>query len=104
VFDDFIATSGRVFSTAGDAVLATGFFQPATDRAITTGEREDVARRLKDNSGGWSAVAVGIRGYAGLALKAGSEKESIDAALADCGARDRECRVIAIGMFSVEAK
>jgi hypothetical protein len=63
-----------------------------------------VARRLKDNTGGWSAVAVGIRGYAGLALKADSEKESIASALADCGARDRECRVIAIGMFSVEAK
>ena len=63
-----------------------------------------MARRLKDNTTGWNAVAVGIRGYAGLALKAGSEKESVAAALADCGARDRECRIIAIGMFSVEAK
>jgi len=25
-------------------------------------------------------------------------------ALTECGARDQECRVIAIGMFSVEAK
>jgi hypothetical protein len=100
-----IVATDNVFAVAVPVSMkATGFFQPATERAITTGEREDVARRLKDNSGGWSAVAVGIRGYAGLALKAGSEKESIDAALADCGARDRECRVIAIGMFSVEAK
>ena len=100
-----ILATDNVFAVAVPVSMkATGFFQPAAERAITTGEREDVARRLKDNTGGWSAVAVGIRGYAGLALKAGSEKESIAAALADCGARDRECRVIAIGMFSVEAK
>jgi hypothetical protein len=99
-----IAPVGGIAVAVPNSMKVTGFFQPATDRAITTGEREDVARRLKDNSGGWSAVALGIRGYAGLALKAGSETESIDAALADCGARDRECRVIAIGMLSVEAK
>jgi class 3 adenylate cyclase len=100
-----ILATDNVFAVAVPVSMKpTGFFQPATERAITTGEREDVARRLKDNTGGWSAVAVGIRGYAGLALKAGSEKESVAAALADCGARDRECRVIAIGMFSVDAK
>ena len=100
-----ILATDNVFAVAVPVSMkATGFFQPGAERAITTGEREDVARRLKDNPGGWSAVAVGIRGYAGLALKAGSEKESIAAALADCGVRDRECRVIAIGMFSVEAK
>jgi class 3 adenylate cyclase len=100
-----VVATDNVFAVAVPVSMkATGFFQPATERAITTGEREDVARRLKDNTGGWSAVAVGIRGYPGLALKAESEKDAIAAALADCGARDRECRVIAIGMFSVEAK
>jgi class 3 adenylate cyclase len=99
-----LATDGVFAVAVPVSMTATGFFQPAAERAITTGEREDVARRLKDNTGGWSAVAVGIRGYAGLALKADSEKEAIASALADCGARDRECRVIAIGMFSVEAK
>ena len=100
-----VVVTDNVFAVAvPTSMKPTGFFQPATERAITTGEREDVARRLKDNAGGWSAVAAGIRGYAGLALKADSEKESIAAALADCGARDRECRVIAIGMFSVETK
>ena len=100
-----ILATDNVFAVAvPTSMKAIGFFQPASERAIATGEREDVVRRLKDNTGGWSAVAVGIRGYTGLALKAGSEKESIAAALADCGARDRECRVIALGMFSVEAK
>jgi hypothetical protein len=100
-----VVATDNVFAVAVPVSMkATGFFRPATERAITTGEREDVARRLKDNTGGWSAVAVGIRGYPGLALKAESEKDAIAAALADCGARDRECRVIAIGMFSVEAK
>jgi adenylate cyclase len=100
-----ILATDNVFAVAVPVSMRpVGFFQPATERAITTGEREDLGRRLKDNTGGWSAVAVGIRGYAGLALKADGEKEAIASALADCGARDRECRVIAIGMFSVEAK
>jgi hypothetical protein len=86
------------------SMKAKGFFQPTAEPAIALSEREDVARRLRDNATGWNAVAVGIRGYAGLALKTGSEKESVEAALADCGVRDRECRIIAIGMFAVEAK
>ena len=71
-----IIATDNVFAVAVPiSMKPTGFFQPAAEPAITTGEREDVARRLKDNTGGWSAVAVGIRGYAGLALKAESEKE-----------------------------
>jgi class 3 adenylate cyclase len=99
-----VATDNAFAVGVPTSMKATGFFRPASEPAIALSEREDVARRLKDNATGWNAVAVGIRGYAGLALKAGSESESVTAALADCGARDRECRIIAIGMFSVEAK
>jgi class 3 adenylate cyclase len=99
-----LATDNAFAIGVPTSMKPTGFFQPAAEPAIALSEREDVARRLKDNTAGWNAVAVGIRGYAGLALKAGSEKESVAAALADCGARDRECRIIAIGMFSVAAR
>jgi class 3 adenylate cyclase len=95
----------NVFAVAVPATMKpVGLFQPAGDPAIAAGEREEVARRLADNAGGWSVVAAGLRGRAGLALKAASESEAIANALADCGARDGECRVIAIGMFSVAAK
>jgi hypothetical protein len=99
-----IIATDDVFSVAvPTSMKAVGFFQPA-ERAIAPSEREDVTRRLADNSSGWHAVAVGIRGHAGLSLKAASESESIAQALTECGARDQECRVTAIGMFSVEAK
>jgi hypothetical protein len=48
---------------------------------------------------GWRGIVAGL-----LVVKAASESEAIASALADCGARDGECRVIAIGMFSVAAK
>jgi hypothetical protein len=85
-------------------MTAVGFFQAATEPAIAAGEREDVARRLANNREGWNAVAVGVRGYAGLSLKADKEADAVAGALADCAARDRGCRVIAIGMFSVAGK
>ncbi len=78
-----------------------GFFR-ASNAAIAPEAREDVARRLGSSAGGWSAVAVGATGRPGLMLKAASEQEAIDGALADCGKQDRACRVIAIGPFSVE--
>jgi class 3 adenylate cyclase len=83
VTDDFIAKSGgRIFNTAGDAVLAefpsaveavrcaidiqeslrTGFFRAASDPAIASNARDDVARRLAAATGGWNAVAVGASG------------------------------------------
>jgi adenylate cyclase len=100
-----VVITDNVFAIAvPTGMQAVGFFQPAAERAIAPGEREDVARRLADNRGGWNAVAVGIRGHAGLSLKATGEREAVTQALAECGTRDQECRVIAIGMFSVEAK
>ena len=100
-----VIATDNVFAVAvPTSMKAVGFFRPAAERAIAPAEREDVARRLADNSSGWNAVAVGIRGLAGLSLKAAGEGESVTQALTECGRRDQECRVIAIGMFSVEAK
>jgi adenylate cyclase len=78
-----------------------GFFR-TSNAAIAPEAREDVARRLGSSAGGWSAVAVGAGGRPGLMLKAASEQEAIDGALADCSKQDRACRVIAIGPFAVE--
>jgi adenylate cyclase len=82
---------------------ATGFFRPASAEAITPGLRADVARRL-GNGAGWTAVAAGASGKAGLALRAANEQAAIDAAMADCAKQDSSCRVIGIGPFAGEAK
>jgi len=82
---------------------ATGFFRPASAEAIAPGLREDVARRL-GNGGGWTAVAAGASGKAGLALHAANEQAAIDAAMADCAKQDSSCRVIGIGPFTVAPK
>jgi len=82
---------------------ATGFFRPASAEAIAPGLREEVAHRL-GNGGGWTAVAAGASGRAGVAQRAANEQAAIDAAMADCTRQDSSCRVIAIGPFAVEAK
>jgi adenylate cyclase len=38
-----------------------------------------------------------------LGLKAAKEHDAVDGALRDCRTRDHDCRVIAIGPFTVEA-
>ena len=81
-----------------------GLFRPATSAAVASGLRQDLAQRLANTPGGWSAVAVGDGAKIGLGLKAASEQEAINAALADCAKQDRTCRVIAIGPFAVEPK
>jgi hypothetical protein len=81
-----------------------GLFRPATSAAVAPGLREDLAQRLANSPGGWSAVAVGDVAKVGLGLKATSEQEAINGALADCAKQDRSCRVIAIGPFAVEPK
>jgi TIR domain len=81
----------------------TGFFRTSFNSTLGPEMRDDVARRLANAVGGWSAVAVGSGGRAGLSLKAASEGAAIDGALADCSKQDRNCRVIAIGPFSVES-
>jgi adenylate cyclase len=79
----------------------TGFFRAASDATIAADARNDLVRKLADASSGWNAVAVGASGRPGLGLKAASEQNAIDDALADCAGRDSNCHVIAIGPFSV---
>ncbi len=81
-----------------------GFFRAGSHAAIASEARDDVARRLASATGGWSAVAVGAGGRPGVALKAASEQDAIGSALSDCSKQDRDCRVIALGPFSVEPK
>ncbi|HEX3502016.1 MAG TPA: adenylate/guanylate cyclase domain-containing protein [Xanthobacteraceae bacterium] len=82
---------------------ATGFFRPAGADAIAPGLREEVAHRL-GNGSGWTAVAAGATGRAGIAQHAANEQAAIDTAMADCSKQDSSCRVIAIGPFAVEGK
>jgi hypothetical protein len=80
---------------------AVGFFRPANHLSIAADARDDVARQLATATSGWNVVAVGAAGRPGLALKAASEQDAVNEALANCGRQDRDCRVIAIGPFSV---
>jgi adenylate cyclase len=80
----------------------TGFFKPAGNTMISADARDDVARRLADASSGWNAVAVGAAGRPGLGLRAATEQDAVNGALAECVKRDGNCQVIAIGPFSVE--
>jgi adenylate cyclase len=82
---------------------AVGFFRAASAPTITPGSRDDVAHRLAHASG-WTAVATGADGGAGVTVKAANEQAAIDGALAECAKLDRSCRVIAIGSFAVEPK
>ena len=79
----------------------TGFFKAAGNTMISADARDDVARRLADALSGWNAVAVGAAGRPGLALKAATEQDAVNAALAECATRDSNCQVIAIGPFAV---
>jgi adenylate cyclase len=79
----------------------TGFFRAASSSSIAADARDDVTRKLAEAWSGWNAVAVGVSGRPGLALKAANEQNAVNAALADCVKRDSDCHVIAIGPFSV---
>ena len=83
---------------------ATGFFQTRDNLALAPDAREAVARRIASERGGWSAVAAGAAGRAGVSTKATSEQAAINAAMADCSKQDRNCRIIAVGPFSVEPR
>ena len=84
-----------------NVMKATGFFHPSSSNTIVANARDDVARQLGDASSGWNAVAVGAAGHPGLGLKASSEQNAINDALANCAKHDSDCHVIAIGPFTV---
>ncbi len=81
---------------------AINFFRPATNSFVAANEREFLARRYAGAPKGWSAVAASINGKTGAVFGAESEDAAVKSALADCARVDRECRIIAIGPFSVE--
>ncbi|MGJ4892524.1 adenylate/guanylate cyclase domain-containing protein [Bradyrhizobium sp. HKCCYLRH3099] len=81
---------------------ATGFFHAASHTAIAAESRDEVARRLAAATSGWNAIAVGTAGHPGYGLNGDREETAIGGALADCATRDSDCRVIAIGPFTVE--
>jgi len=82
---------------------AVGFFRPAGAAAIAPELRDAVARRLA-NAGGWTAVAAGADGKAGVMVQAANEQAAVEGALADCTKQDRSCRIIALGPFAVGPK
>jgi adenylate cyclase len=81
---------------------ATSFFRPTTNSFVAANEREFLARRYASATKGWNAVAASLNGKTGVALGAENEDAAVKAAVADCAKVDRECRIIAIGPFSVD--
>jgi adenylate cyclase len=82
---------------------AVGFYRPDSLTAVSPRLRDEIARRLANATDGWNAVAVGAGGQIGIKVGAGSEQSAVDGARQDCAARDRDCHVIVIGPFLVEA-
>jgi class 3 adenylate cyclase len=80
---------------------AVGFFRADKNPSIAADARDDVARKLAEASSGWNVVAVGTSGRPGLALKAASEQAAVSEAIGNCAKHDSDCRVIAIGPFTV---
>jgi len=79
-----------------------GFFNPNTSAAVAPEMRSALAERFANAANAWNAVAVGVSGMPGTALNAADERDAIEKALENCAKRDRDCRVIALGPFSVE--
>lgn len=78
---------------------AVGIYRPDGLAGVTTEIGNDVARRLANAPNAWNAVAVGADGKVGIAVGADSERSALDGALADCGKRDRDCRIAVMGPF-----
>jgi adenylate cyclase len=81
-----------------------GFFRPAIAPGIPPQTREEISKKLAEGAGGWSAVAIGNSGSAGVAVRAGKETDAISGAVVDCQTRDQNCRVVALNIFMVEPK
>ena len=72
-----------------------------TKGMVSADARDEMFRKLNDANSGWNAVAVGSAGRPGLSLKAATEQNAINEALANCVRSDSDCHVIAIGPFAV---
>ena len=78
-----------------------GFFRAADTPFIASDARDDAARKLADAAGGWNAVAVGAARRPGVGVKQANEQAAVNEALSECAKRDSDCRVVAIGPFTV---
>ena len=78
----------------------TGFFNVSAPM-IPPAARDVLARRLGNATNAWNGVAVGAGGGIGVVLNAANEEAAIRGALDDCSKQDHDCRVIALGPFSV---
>jgi hypothetical protein len=83
------------------SMKAVGFFHAERHPSIAGDAIDEVARQFGYALSGWNAVAVGAAGRPGLALKAPTEQAAVSEAQGNCVKRDSDCRVIAIGPFSV---
>ena len=95
-----IAVDGAFVRPIPERFLATGFFRPDLDERIAPSARAVLKQKFDDRHE-WSAVAAGAAGLAGFANKQLSESSGATEALRLCGEVDRDCRIIAIGDFSV---
>jgi adenylate cyclase len=79
-----------------------GLLSPDTINGVSAELRNETVRRIRNAQGGWSALATGAAGRPGIALRAADEAAAVKGAMTDCERQDRECRVIAIGPFTVQ--
>ena len=98
-----VAVDDRFVVPIPATMKVVGFFRAATNALLAAEKKDDVARSIGNATSGWNAVAAGSEGRPGLALGMADEQAAVDRALTDCSNQDRNCRVIAIGPFSVEA-
>jgi adenylate cyclase len=79
-----------------------GLLAPETITAVNPDVRSDVVRRIRNAQGGWSALAAGASGRPGISVRSVDETAAVKTAMADCERQDRDCKVIAIGPFTVQ--
>ena len=82
------------------SLKVVGFFRVADTPLIAPEARDDAVRKLADPSG-WNAVAVGAARRPGVSVKQANEQAAVNEALSECTKRDSDCRVVAIGPFTV---
>ncbi|MBR1269149.1 adenylate/guanylate cyclase domain-containing protein [Bradyrhizobium sp. AUGA SZCCT0222] len=96
-----VALNDAFVAPVPTTMRVTGFFKAADTSLIAPEARDDAARKLADAASGWSAVAVGAARRPGLGLKQASEQAAVNEALSECAKRDSDCRIVAVGPFTV---
>ena len=79
-----------------------GLLSAETIGGVSSDLRSEAVRRIRNAQGGWSALATGAGGRPGIAVRAADEQTAVKGAMLDCERQDRDCKVIAIGPFTVQ--